>query len=305
MGNSRRGRIPRRVTSAAFAVVLLTGGTAACGEGTASDPAFPSGRSPEVTPAQAVAKAAADAERITSLHYRVTGTVPQWGRLRADASMHTAPLTMGMKLSAGRYGGEQMEVRFVDGALYVHGDALRTEMLKGASWFTAEQAAWGDSFDNNSYGALPRQLEGSPVVQSTMLTAAKDVRRIRTETVDGVRTTHYKGTVTSDGIRAARDAAVGKAARERQINSLGQFSTMRLKGTLTVDLWIGDDNRTKQFRMRSDTYASRGGTADQPLQLVDGRPLDMTVTFLEVDTPVTVETPPPDDTTDLAELGLD
>ncbi|MGW5563369.1 hypothetical protein ACWEWD_08110 [Streptomyces tendae] len=292
--------------SAAFAVALLTGGTAACGEGTASDPASPSGRSPEVTPAQAVAKAAAGAERVTSLHYRVTGTVPQWGRLRADASMHTAPVTMGMKLSAGRYGGEQMEVRFVDGAIYIHGDALRTEMLKGASWFTAEQAAWGsDSFDNNSYGMLPRQLEGNPVVQSTMLTASKDVRRIRTETVDGVRATHYKGTVTSDAIEAARDAAVGRAARERQINSLGQFWAMRLKGTLTVDLWIGDDNHTKQFRMRSDTYASKGGTADQPLETVDGEPFDMTVTFLEVNAPVTVETPPPDDTADLAELGLD
>ncbi|WP_282090700.1 hypothetical protein [Streptomyces tendae] len=292
--------------SAAFAVVLLTGGTAACGEGTASDPASPSGRSPEVTPAQAVAKAAAGAERITSLHYRVTGTVPQWGRLRADASMHTAPPTMGMKLSAGRYGGKQTEVRFVDGAIYIHGDALRTEMLKGASWFTAEQAAWGsDSFDNNSYGMLPRQLEANPALQSTMLTASKDVRRIRTETVDGVRTTHYKGTVTSDGIRVARDAAAGKAARERQINNLGQFWTMRLKGTLTVDLWIGDDNRTKQFRMRSDTFASKGGTADQPLEIVDGEPFDMTVTFLEANAPVTVETPPSDDTADLAELGLD
>ncbi|WP_037923387.1 hypothetical protein [Streptomyces violaceorubidus] len=257
-----------------------------------------------MTPAQAVAKAAAGAESITSLHYRVTGTVPQWGRLRADASMHTAPLTMGMKLSAGRYGGEQMEVRFVDGAIYLHGDAVRTEMLKGASWFTAEEAVWGsDSFDNNSYGTLPRQLEGNPVVQSTMLTASKDVRKIRTETVDGARTTHYKGTVTSDGIQAARDAAVGKAARERQINSLGQFWAMRLKGTLTVDLWIGDDNRTKQFRMRSDTSASKGGTDDQPLEIVDGDPLDMTVTFLDVDQPVTVEVPPAEDTVDLAGLA--
>ncbi|WP_328561223.1 hypothetical protein [Streptomyces coelicoflavus] len=254
---------------------------------------------------QAVAKAAAGTERITSLHYRVTGTVPQWGRLRADASMDTAPLTMGMKLNAGRYGGEQMEIRFVDGAVYIHGDALRTEMLKGASWFTAEQAAWGrDSFDNNSYGLLPRQLEGNPVVQSTMLTASKDVRRIRTETVDGARTTHYRGTVTSEGIRAARGAATDKAARERQIDSLGQFSAMRLEGTLTMDLWVGDDNRTKQFRMRSDTYTSRGGTADEPLEIIDGEPLDMTVTFLDSDEPVTVEAPPSDATADLAELGL-
>ncbi|MER6167941.1 hypothetical protein [Streptomyces violaceorubidus] len=258
-----------------------------------------------MTPAAAVAKAASDAERITSLHYRVTGTVPEWGRVKAEASMRTAPMTMGMEMNAtGRYGGSPLEVRFVDGAMYVHGDAVESEKLKGASWFSAEPAAWGlDLTENNSYGTLPRQLEGTPVVQSTMLTASKDVRKIRTEPVDGARATHYKGTVTSDGIEAARDAAVGKAARERQINSLGQFWAMRLKGTLTVDLWIGDDGRTKQFRMRGDTYASKGGSEGKPLQIVDGDPLDMTVTFLDVDQPVTVEAPPAEDTVDLAGLA--
>ncbi|MGW4549451.1 hypothetical protein ACWEN4_24275 [Streptomyces violaceorubidus] len=33
--------------------------------------------------------------------------------------------------------------------------------------------------------------------------------------------------------------------------------------------WIGDDARTKQFRMRGDTYASKGGSEGKPLQIVD------------------------------------
>ncbi|WP_456341312.1 hypothetical protein [Streptomyces tendae] len=258
-----------------------------------------------MTPVEAVAKAAADSARITSLRYRVTGSVPEWGRLNAEASMRTAPMTMGMKLNAtGRYGGDRLELRFVDGAMYVHGDAVDSAKLKGASWFRAEPAAWGqDLFDNQSFGLLPRQLEGSPVVQSAMLTAAEDVRRIGTETVDGAPTTHYKGTVTSEGIGAARDAATDKAARERQIDGLGQFSAMRLEGTLTMDLWVGDDGRTKRFRMRGDTYASRGGADGEPLEIVDGEPLDMTITFLDVNEPVTVEAPPVDDTADLGELA--
>ncbi|MFD8454304.1 hypothetical protein [Streptomyces coelicoflavus] len=293
------------MTSAAFAVLLLTGGTAACGEGVASDSASASEGSPAVTPVQAVAKAVAGSERITSLRYRVTGAVPEWGRLRAEASMLTAPKTMGMTLTAARrYDGGQLELRFVDGSLYVHGEAVDTEFLKGASWFSADRAVWGGaSYDNNSYGLLPRQLEGSPIVQSAMLTASKDVRRIGTETIEGVPTTHYRGTVTSDGIHAARDAATDEAARERQIGSLDQFYAMRLEDTLTMDLWVGDDNRTKRFRMRSDTYASKGGTVDQPLEIIDGEPLDMTVTFLDVNEPVTVEAPPADDTADLGELA--
>ncbi|WP_342211024.1 hypothetical protein [Streptomyces sp. MH60] len=292
------------MTSAAFAVVLLTGGTAACGEGSASDPASADNGLSEVTPAAAVAKAASDAERITSLHYRVTGTVPEWGRVKAEASMRTAPMAMGMEMNAtGRYGGRPLEVRFVDGAMYVRGDAVASEKLKGASWFSAEPAAWGlDLTDNNSYGVLPRQLEGNPVVQSVMLSASKDVRRIGTETIGSVSTTHYRGTVTKRGVGAARDAATGKAARERHIDSLGQFFELRIEGTLTVDLWIGDDNRTKQFRMRGDTYAAKGGSDGKPLEIIDGDPLDMTVTFLDVDQPVTVEAPPSEDTVDLATL---
>lgn len=294
------------MTSAAFAVVLLTGGTVACGEGAASDSASANEESPEVTPVKAVAKAAASAGHITSLHYRVTGTVPEWGRLNAEASMHTAPMTMDMTMNAtdGRYGGSRLEIRFVDGAMYVHRDGVDSGKLKGASWLRAEPGTWGsDLFDNKSYGLLPRQLEGNPVVQSAMLTASKDVRRVGTETIDGVPATHYRGTVTSKGVRAARDAAPDKAARERQIDSLGQFSAMRLDGTLTMDLWVGDDNRTKRFRMRSDTYASKGGTVDQPLEIIDGEPLDMTVTFLDVNEPVTVEAPPADDTADLGDLA--
>ncbi|UUU24348.1 hypothetical protein [Streptomyces sp. DSM 40750] len=37
--------------------------------------------------------------------------------------------------------------------------------------------------------------------------------------------------------------------------------------------------------------------------MVDGGPLDLTVTFLDVDRPVTVETPAAEDTVDLGELA--
>jgi hypothetical protein len=55
--------------------------------------------------------------------------------------------------------------------------------------------------------------------------------------------------------------------------------------------------------MRGDTYATRGGTEGEPLELVDGDPLDMAPTFLHVDQPVTVVAPPFEDTADLATPG--
>uniref|UniRef100_UPI0031D24EC0 hypothetical protein n=1 Tax=Streptomyces hawaiiensis TaxID=67305 RepID=UPI0031D24EC0 len=288
------------MVGAAFAAVLLGGGTVGCGGGSPSGSAHagPSGEKPETI----VAKAAENAERIKSLHYRVTGTVPEKGRLKAEASMRREPAAMRMTMNAAGQGADgRMEIRFVDEVMYVGGSAIDSGKLRGKSWFSADPAVWGrGAVDNESYRVLPTQLEGNPAAQSTILTAAKGVRRIGTETIDGTRATHFKGTVTGRGIRAARDAAPNKAARERQINNLDQFMMLRIDDTLTVDLWIGDDGRTKQFRMRGDARATRGGTDGRPLEFVDGDPLDLTFTFLDVDQPVTVEAPPSEDTADLA-----
>ncbi|MFF3929605.1 hypothetical protein [Streptomyces hirsutus] len=288
------------MTSAVSAAVLLTGGTVACGGGIASGSAHDD--PPKVTPAAAVAEAATNSEDITSLHYRVTGTVPEKGRLEAEASMNAEPLTMSMKMTAADQGEDgRLEIRFVDEVMYVGGSAIHSEELDGKSWFSADPAVWGHgAVDNRSYGILPRQIEGNPAVQSTILTASKDVRRIGTETIDDTRTTHYRGTVTGNGISAARNAAANRAARERQIDNLDQFMALRIDGTLTMDLWIGDDNHTKQFRMRGDTFAAQDGTEGKPLELTDGDPLDLTITFLDVNQPVTVEAPPSEDTADLA-----
>ncbi|MFF6948644.1 hypothetical protein ACFZAD_08315 [Streptomyces iakyrus] len=286
--------------SATLAAVLLAGGTAACGEGAESDSAHEGPA--EVTPRTAVAKAATNAEGITSLRYRVTGTVPQTGRLEAEASMSTEPPVMSMRMTTAEHGeGGRLEVRFVDEVMYAGGSAVDSGKLDGKSWFSARPAVWGrGAADNNSYRVLPSQMEGNPAVQSRILTASKDVRKIGTETVDGTRTTHYRGTVTGRGISAARDAATTEAARERQIESLDQFMALRVDDRLTMDLWIDEAGRTRQFRMRGDTRATRGGTEGKPLEFIAGDPLDMTVTFLDVNQPVTVETPPSEDTADIA-----
>ncbi|MFJ9715876.1 hypothetical protein ACIRPQ_08040 [Streptomyces sp. NPDC101213] len=251
-----------------------------------------------MTPVAAVAKAAKNSEGITSLRYRVTGTVPEKGHLRAEASMSTDPLTMSMKMTApGRDRDGRLEIRFVDEVMYVGGSAVDSGKLQGKSWFRAEPAVWGrGAADNRSYGVLPRQIEGNPIVQSTLLTGSTDLRMIETETIDGTRTTHDRGTVTGDGLRAAREAAADETSRERRIEGLDQFMGLGVSDTLTMDLWIDGDDRAKQFRMRAAPGDTMGG--------VGGGPLDLTVTFLDIDQPVAVKTPPAEDTAALADDTL-
>ncbi|MFZ4191878.1 hypothetical protein [Streptomyces pseudogriseolus] len=159
--------------------------------------------------------------------------------------MSTDPLAMSMKMTAADQGGDsRLEVRFVDEVMYVGGSAVDSQKLGGKSWFRAEPAAWGRrAADYNSHGVLPRQIEGNPVAQSTLLIGSEDPRMIGTETVDCTRTRHYKGTVTSGGLLAARKGAVDEATRERLIGSLDQFMGLGVSDTLTMDVWIdGDDH---------------------------------------------------------------
>ncbi|WP_406460200.1 hypothetical protein OH768_36465 [Streptomyces sp. NBC_01622] len=272
----------------AFAVVLLGGGAVGCGGDSAK------ADSAELTPSAAVAKAVEKAEGITSLHYRVSGTVPEKGRLTAEASMKAKPavMTMVMTVAGARKPGE-LDIRFIGKSIYVGGSGLDTSKWGGKSWLTAEPAVWGrGAADNNSYGVLPGSMEGSPVVQSTIMVGSQDVRRIGAETVDGTKATHYRGTVTTRGLRDAQSAAKGKAAWQRRTDSLDQFVAMQVDGTMTMDLWVDGDDHPKQFRVRGKTYPTQNDA--------DGGRLDLTVTFLDIDQKVTVKTPPADDT---AELG--
>lgn len=293
MGISVRGSLPRGVTSVAFAAVLFAGATVACGSEKDADNASARGSASAeratATPSAAVAQAAKSAAGIASLRYRIAGTVPERGRLVAEASMTAEPLTMSMSMTAAdRAADGPLEIRFVGDTMYVGGSAADPEKLGGKSWFRAAPAVWGrGAVDNRTYDALPRQIEGSPIVQSTFLTGSKDVRALGTEKVGGTGTTHYAGTVTMAGLFAARNAA-DKATRERQTESLDQFMGLGVSGTLTMDLWIDGDGRAKQFRLRAEPDALLTGTA--------GGPLDLTVTFLDVDRPVAVEPPPAEDT---------
>jgi hypothetical protein len=293
MKTAARGVGHRGVVGAVFAVVVAGGGTAACGGGSAG------AERAEVTPAVAVAEAARHSEGISSLRYRVAGTLPEKGRVEAEASMNTEPSVMGMRMTTDDKGEERrLEVRFVGDVMYVGGSALGSEMADGKGWVRAEPAAWGQgSWDNNSYGVLPSELQGNPAVQATLLTGSKDLRAAGSETVEGARTTHYRGTVTGDGLRAARDAA-GKESRRQRIESLDQFIALHIDGALTVDLWVDEDNRTQRFRLRGDTRDIRDSRG-----VTEGERLDLTITFLDVDRPVSVEAPPAEDTADIADIA--
>lgn len=268
-------RVP---VGAGLAALLLAAGAVGCGK--------EDSQSPEMTPAAAVAKAAKNSEEINSLHYRLTGKTPEEGRIKAEAEMQMKPtLAMSMKMTALDQGAEgTAEIRLVDKAMYIGGGPEAAKEMDGKSWIKFDLSGTGVDEQMNQMGSAS-QADKNPATESTFLTGAKDVEKVGTETVEGVKTTHYKGTVTL----ADLEKTIGDedaATREKRQKSLEQYEKMGVD-KLTMDMWVDGDDQTKQFRMRADA---------------DKGPLDMTFTFLGVNEPVKVTAPPAAEVADLAEM---
>ncbi|MFE5603908.1 DUF1396 domain-containing protein [Streptomyces coelicoflavus] len=268
-------RVP---VGAGLAALLLAAGAVGCSKDDSE--------SPEMTPAAAVAKAAKNSEEIDSLHYRLTGKTPEEGRIKAEAEMQIKPtLAMSMKMTALDQGAEgTAEIRLVDKAMYIGGSPEAAKEMDGKRWIKFDLSGAGVDEQMNQMGSAS-QADKNPATESTFLTGAKDVEKVGTETVDGVKTTHYKGTVTlADLEKTIGDE--GEATREKREKSLEQYEKMGVD-KLTMDMWVDGDDQTKQFRMRADA---------------DKGPLDMTFTFLGVNEPVKVTAPPAAEVADLAEM---
>lgn len=264
------------IPAAGLCALLLAAGAVGCG----------SEQSPEMTPAAAVAKAAKNTEDITSLQYRMKGSVPESGRVEGEASMRLKPtIAMSMKMKAPDQGaGETVEIRLVDKAMYLGGGAEMAKEMDGKRWLKFDLSGSDAAKDLDQMGSTS-QAEQNPAAESTFLTGAKDVKEVGSEKVEGVETTHYKGTVTLADLRASLKDEKAQTRKQRE-KSIKQYEKLGID-KFTMDMWVDGEDRTKQFRMK--------GQADKG-------PMDMTITFLDYNEPVTVTAPPAKDVADLGEM---
>ncbi|WAP60695.1 DUF1396 domain-containing protein [Streptomyces sp. S465] len=281
-----------RAAGAVLAGVLLCGGAVGCGSSgsddkTAGKSADTSSEQVRMAPAAAVRAAAKKSEKLTSFRYRMTGTTPEDGRIEGEAAMSTKPVAVSMKMRAAGQGADAaVEIRLLDGAMYLNGGKEAAGELDGKSWLKFDMSAMDEKQTGAlSGGSLSRQADRNPADDSAFLSGADDVKRVGEETIDGVRTTHYRGTITLSQMRKSLKGE-DAATRERREKSLKAYEEMGID-RMSMDMWVDPDGHTKRFRMR--------GKGDKG-------PLDMTMTFSGLNEPVTVKAPPADQTMDLSEL---
>jgi hypothetical protein len=285
----------RKTAGIVLAGVLLCG-TAACtdedgktssGKASGSAQASSSADKPvEVTPAAAVKRAAEKNEKLTSLSYSMSGTVPGGGDIEAQASMTMKPLAMSMKMKGG-VGAEagEVEIRLVGEAMYLNGGE---PLEAGKTWMKFDLAALKEAGGEDPLAELTAQADKNPAQDTAALTASKDLKKVGEESVDGVETTHYTGTLTLDAMRASL-AGEDAETKKRREGTLEQYEKLGVE-KLTMDIWIDENDQTKQVRTRSTTKEG---------------PMDLTIKLLSVNKPVTVTAPPAAETVDLAEMMND
>lgn len=273
-----------RAVGAVLAGVLLCG-TAACSPsgGAARDRSAKPERF-NAAPIAAVRKAVDKGAKLNSLSYSVNGKIAGQGTVQGKVSISLHPRALDMRMTAaGGVRSGEISVRLIGNTVYVDGGERAAAALHGKHWLKFQMRGKGPG-GAAGFGGMRQQADQDPAAQASLLTQSKNIKKVGQETVGGVRTTHYAGTVSVDELLKRRPAKDALAAKRRE-RAVQRYKALGVNA-LTLDLWVGPDDRTVKFRERATT---------------DRGPLDLTLRFFDVNKPVTVQAPPASDTMDLTQ----
>jgi hypothetical protein len=174
--------------------------------------------------------------------------------LLADESLHTSA------------SGRSVSVEEIVSAKAVY--IKEPNALTGKSWVEIPFSELGGSLGSSISTLLQNAQNGNPAEQTQLFTASKNVHVVGTEMVNGVETTHYKGTVTAATALASLKPSVRK----------GLAPLLKLiTGDIQFDVWIDAEHVTRRL---------------VEVETVAGEPATVTVNVTSVNQPVQI-TPPP------------
>lgn len=190
----------------------------------------------------------------------VTGTGDgESGKIHADGQFQLRPtLKFSAKLDQVSRGGQAVpgvkgQALFTDNVLYAKVPQLAQFVSGGKPWVKIDvnQMAQRTGFDVQ--GLINQVQKVDPAEQTKMFTGSKDARRVGTETVDGVKTTHYTGTVTVQDALNRLDAQ----AREKVSKWLPKD---RGNGKINFDLWTDGENLPRKLVSKASGSQGETGT---------------------------------------------
>ncbi|GLW65966.1 putative lipoprotein [Actinomadura rubrobrunea] len=277
-----RGRFAAAAGGAAVGAALLLSGCSGDGSQSVSTGAM------KLSAAEAVLQSSQKTAKAQSFKADLTVTDAQEGvQVEATGRFRLQPeLTFSAQLKKVSHRGQSLEnmggqAIYTGDVLYARLPEAARSVVGGKPWVKVDVAQVGRRTGFDLSGLVDQVRKVDPAEQTKMFTGSKDVRRVGEETVDGVRTVHYTGTVT------ARDALNRLDPQVRQRVS-EWFRGDAPDEKISFDLWVDKD----QLPRKIVTKGIDGGTGS------------VTVRYSDYGTSFRVNPPPADQVGDLPLNGI-
>ncbi|MCW2903954.1 MAG: hypothetical protein JWO67_6219 [Streptosporangiaceae bacterium] len=232
----------------------------------------------KLTAAQVVAKSSEQTGKTDSFKADLTVAGTSGGsamNAHVNGQFRIRPsLAFTAKLDQASHGGQSLpggaaQAIFTDNVLYVRAQQL-SQFTGGKPWMKIDTSQAGQQSGLNVKNLVGQVEKVNPAEQTKMFTASKDVRKVGDETVDGVKTTHYAGTVTVDQALKQFDATSRDKLRKFYAEGAGQ--------KINFDLWTDGEQLPRKLVSKVNTPKGDSAT--------------VTILYRDYGKPVTVTAPP-------------
>ncbi|WP_433329426.1 hypothetical protein [Spirillospora sp. CA-294931] len=179
-------------------------------------------------------------------------------KIRASGQFSLQPkLTFSAKLDEFSKGGqavpgEKGQAVFTGDTLYAKLPQLAQFVSGGKPWVKVDVAKAGQMGGFDVKTMIEQVQKINPAEQTKMFTGSKDVRRVGEESVDGVKTTHYTGTVTVQDALGRLDGTAREKVRQ-------WFPQDASKEKISFDLWT-DKNQLPRKLVSKGSGNGESGT---------------------------------------------
>ena len=220
-----------------LAAVVLAVTLAACGSGTAGKATSKSSNISTAALVTGAVDAATDAKTA-----KLSGSMTiAFGGKRIDVPIdgaidfehQAASLSVDMSKLAGGVMSGAMEIRMVDGTMYMNMGALlgsrADSVLHGRDWVSVDVAAMGGQSSTQNPADMLQALRG-----------AGDVRLVGHEEIDGTETDHYRADID------VQKAMEKVPAKDRDLAARGLSD---LGSSFPIDVWIDHDGLPRRFAL--------------------------------------------------------
>lgn len=191
----------------------------------------------------------------------VTGNGGGGGKVHATGQFRLRPeLRFSARLDQVGRGGQsvpglQGQAIFTGDTLYAKVPQLAQFVSGGKPWVKVDVNQVQQSTGFDVKGVIDQIEQVNPAEQTKMFTGSKDVKRVGTETVDGVKTTHYAGTVT---VREALDQ-LDAQTREKVKHWFPEND--KQDGKISFDLWTDGQNLPRKLVSKGTGSQGDSGSA--------------------------------------------